>query len=185
MTNKKFRLPHFLAALALVAGARAVRAEENGGHTHGEKGHTHAHDHKHQHDHAEAGKGAATAAPMSSHDGMTALYGHIQEIEKAFAAGNLEGIHEHAEAMGAAMKDLDKDTTLTPQKKTRVQGYVKNVGKLAHKMHDYADAKKVEPARKEFEKLKAQVDLLDKQFAHSHKPGAGKDPHGGEPHHAK
>lgn len=170
MLFKKSILPKVLAAIALVAGAEATRADDHGGHSH---------DHG-AHGHAEAEKEDGNRAIMSSHDGMTALYGHVQEIEKAFAAGDLDAIHEHSEAMGASMKDLDKDTTLTPQKKTRVQGYVKNVGKLAHKLHDYADAKKVETAKKEFEKLKAQVDLLDKQFSHSHKPGAEKAPKEGE-----
>jgi len=54
-----------------------------------------------------------------------------------------------------------------------VQGYVKNVLRLTGRMHASADAKKLDQAKADFGKLKAQVDLLDKQFAHSHKPGSG------------
>lgn len=111
---------------------------------------------------------------MSSHDGMTELYAHLQEIETKLAAGQLDGMHEHAEAIEAATKDLDKDTTLDASKKKRVQGYAKNIAKLADKLHDAADEKKLDETKKAFAKLKAQVDLLDKQFAHSHKPAGAK-----------
>ncbi len=110
---------------------------------------------------------------MSSHDGMTALYAHLKEVETQLAAGKLEGMHEHAEAIEAATKDLDKDTTLDASKKKRVQGYAKNIAKLADKLHDAADEKKLDETKKAFAKLKAQVDLLDKQFTHSHKPTEG------------
>jgi hypothetical protein len=146
------------------------------------------HDHsKHEHsDHAvhngHSGEPAISGAVMSSHDGMTALYGHLQEISSALEAGNVEGVHNHAEEIEASVKDLDKDTSLTEAKKKRVQGYVKNVRKLAGKVHHAADEKKMDLAKKEFAKLQAQVDLLDKQFAHSHKPGATEKAKEGETH---
>lgn len=108
-----------------------------------------------------------------SHVGMTALYGHIREIEASLNTGKLDGMHEHAEAIQASVKDLDKEPNLEPAKKKRVQGYVKNIARLAGKMHDAADANKLDQTKKEFSKLKVQVDLLDKQFAHSHKPKDG------------
>lgn len=163
-----------LAAVVLLAGARASRAEDHSGHSH-----------HHSNGAAAAHPEKAKGKTMSSHDGMTALYAHIREIEKAFASGDMAGIHDHAEDMGTAMKDLDKDSTLTPEKKKRVQGYVKNVGRLAHKLHDFADANKADQAKREFGKLKAQVDLLDRQFAHSHKPGAEIPPKEGAAHHEK
>ena len=167
MMNMKSTMSAFLVAASLVLGASRLLADEQGGHGH---------------DHASGGAAADSQKTMSSHDGMTALYGHIGEIEKDLTGGKLDGIHEHVEGMEASMKDLDKDTTLTAAKKKRVQGYVKNLGKLAHKVHHLADDKKLEATRKEFEKLKAQVDLLDKQFAHSHKPGAGGKKEEGEHH---
>lgn len=143
----------FAAALAL--GAPALHAGEG-------------HDHSgHAHPASDSAK-----ATMSSHDGMTALYGHLGEMEKELAAGSLDGIHGHDDAINAAVEDLDKDTALTADKKKRVQGYVKNVRKLSGKLHGYADGKKLDQAKKDFPKLQAQVDLLDKQFAHSHKPDA-------------
>jgi hypothetical protein len=144
-------------AAALLIGAPALPAE---------KGHDHS---KHAHHAPDSAKGSAV---MSSHDGMTSLYQHLGEMEKELAAGSLDGIHGHDESVQAAVKDLDKDTTLTADKKKRVQGYVKNVLKLSGKLHGSADGKKLDQARKDFAKLQAQVDLLDKQFAHSHKPGA-------------
>lgn len=151
MKNAKLTLSTVFAG-ALLFGAAGIPAHE------GEK---------HSADSSQAG------ATMSSHDGMTALYMHLHEIEEQLSAGKLEGMHEHAEAIEAATKDLDKDTTLDATKKKRVQGYAKNIAKLGDKLHDAADAKKLEETKKEFAKLKAQVDLLDKQFSHSHKPTAG------------
>ena len=111
---------------------------------------------------------------MNSHDGMTKLYKHLGEMESELAAGKLDGIHDHFDAIAASVKDLDKDTSLAADKKKRVQGYVKNVLKLSDKVHHSADGNKPDQAKKDLAKLKAQVDLLDKQFAHSHKPGAEK-----------
>lgn len=160
-----------LFAGALLLGAPALRAHE---------GHDHA-----KPDHAK--EAAQAVAPMSSHDGMTSLYKHLGEMEKELAAGSLDGIHGHDEAIQASVKDLDLDTTLTAARKKRVQGYVKNVLKLSGKLHAAADGQKLDQAKADFQKLKAQVDLLDKQFAHPHKPGAGKAAKEGEahPHHGK
>lgn len=155
-----------LLAGILAIGALPLRADEG-------------HDHS-KHNHAsEPGQ----AAPMTTHDAMTSLYQNLGEMEKEVATGNLDGIHGHDEAIQAAVKDLDKDTTLTEAKKKRVQGYVKNVIKLSGKLHADADGKKVEQAKKDLEKLKAQVDLLDKQFSHSHKPGAEEKAKPEEAHH--
>lgn len=164
--KKSFITSSAIVAAYLVLGALSIRAEK--GHDHSKHGHS-GHEHK-GHDHAS--DAAKPSAAMSSHDGMTSLYQHLGEMEKEIAAGNLDGIHGHDEAIQAAVKDLDKDTTLTVEKKQRVQGYVKNVLKLSGKLHSAADGKKLDQAKKEIDKLKAQVDLLDKQFAHSHKPGA-------------
>ena len=150
---------------ALLLGAAIVQGDEGDDHSHS---------------HGQSGKGeqaadtAAGAAVMKSHDGMTALYKHIGEMETELAAGKLDGIHDHFDAIAASVKDLDKDTSLSAEKKKRVQGYVKNVLKLSDTIHHSADGNKPDQAKKDLGKLKAQVDLLDKQFAHSHKPGAEK-----------
>lgn len=157
-------------ACALLIGAPDVRAEE--GHDHGK--------HDHKKDHAPQPEKHSSA--MSSHDGMSALYAHLQEIAASLDSGRVEGVHGHAEAIRSSVKDLDKDTSLTAAKKTRVRGYVKNVIKLADKVHHAADGKKVEQAKKDFSKLQAQVDLLDKQFAHSHKPAPADKPRTGDAH---
>ena len=158
MKFKKLPLTAFIAGVLLlgVSGSWAHEGEE------------------HAKSDAHAGDPMKAGPVMSSHDGMTALYVQLQEIDTLLAAGKLAGMHEHAEAIEAATKDLDKDTTLNASKKKRVRGYVKNVAKLADKMHDAADANKPDETRKAFAQLKAQVDLLDKQFAHSHRPAKGK-----------
>ncbi|MDQ3001893.1 MAG: hypothetical protein M3Y08_11615 [Fibrobacterota bacterium] len=172
MMNSKLTLSTIFAG-AILLGPAGLSAGEGHGHGHSDKA-----------DHA-AGS-AQTGAVLSSHDGMTALYQHLGEMETALAAGKLEVIHDHSETLGATVKDLDKDTTLTAAKKKRVQGYVKNVLKLADKLHHAADGKKMDQAKKELVKLQAQVDLLDKQFAHSHKPeAAGKVKDGEAAHHHK
>ena len=84
-------------------------------------------------------------------------------------AGRLNRIHGFAEAIDEAAKDLDKDSTLDGMKKKRVQGYVKNIAKLTDMMHDAADEKKLGETKKAEKKLKAQIELLDKQFVKSTK----------------
>lgn len=175
MKKSKLALSTIFAAASLIGvpGLRAEAAHDHAGHDHG---HEHA-------NHEHATEPAMGGAVMSSHEGMTALYKHLGEIEAALAAGKIEEVHGHAEALEATVKDLDKDTTLTAAKKKRVQGYAKNVVKLAGKIHHSADDKNLDQAKKDFPKLKAQVDLLDKQFAHSHKPGAAEAPKPAEGHH--
>lgn len=180
MKNSKLTLSTLFAA-SLLIGVPGLRAEQGHDHAgHDDAGHDHGHDHA-SHEHAaEPAKGGAG---MGSHAGMSALYKHVGEMEAALAAGKIEDVHGHAEALGGAVRDLDKDTTLTAAKQKRVQGYAKNVVKLANKIHHSADDKNLDQAKRDFPKLKAQVDLLDKQFAHSHKPAAAATPKTGEGHH--
>jgi hypothetical protein len=99
------------------------------------------------------------------------LKAEMDSVESELKRGKLDKIHHHAEAINAAAQELAKDTTLAEAKKARVEGYVKNILKLTDAMHDAADSKNLEATRKEEKKLKAQVDLLAKQFA---KPGQAK-----------
>lgn len=156
MKNSKWTLSALFAGVLLL-GTSGVWAHGGEDHSQGD-GHA-----------TDAAKGEKA---ISSHDGMTALYARLREIETRLAEGKLDAIHGLAEGMAADTEDLDKDTTLDATKKKRVQGYVKNVARLAGRLHDAADANKPDAAKKEFAKLKAQVDLLDGQFAHSHKPAA-------------
>jgi hypothetical protein len=158
MLQAKLTLMHSCLTLILVMAPLSLWADEKSGHGH-------------RHGHGATTEGGKSPDGSVSHKGMSALYGHLQAIEQALAAENLDGIHHHDSALQVDVKGLDKDTSLTAAKKKRVQGYIKNVAKLSAKVHDAADNKKLDQAKKEFSKLKAQVDLLDKQFAHSHKPG--------------
>lgn len=162
-------LPALLAAFSLAATSlRAEKGHDHPGHDH--KGHDHSdHGNKGQgkHDHAGHGhKGPDTTGPvLSVPDGMASLKKHLIEMERELAAGDPEGFHAHDDAVQLAVRGFDRDASLPPEKRKRVQGYVKNVRRLVHKIHHLAEGKKFEPAKKELGKLKAQVDLLEKQFA--------------------
>jgi hypothetical protein len=172
MKNSKLTLSSLFTG-ALLLGAPSLMAGE---------GHDHSNHEGHGHHDAPPADSSKPESIVSSHDGMTALYGHLGEISASLKAGKVEGVHDHAEAIGPSLKDLDKDTSLTAAKKKRVQGYVKNVLKLADKIHVSADGKNIVQAKKDFVKLQAQVDLLDKQFAHSHKPGTAENPKAADGH---
>lgn len=156
MKNTRLSLSILLTG-ALLASAPGVRA--HGGEKHGE----------------EKGPAAETSgagAVISSRGGMTAIYAHLNALQGQLDSAILDKVHGHAIAIDSAAKDLDQDPKLDAARKKRVQGYVKNIAKLADAMHDAADGKKLAETRKAFGKLRMQVDLLDKQFAHSRKPGA-------------
>lgn len=121
-----------------------------------------------KHEGSEATEGQAHDAGSSS-AALEALDTHLDSINADLAAGKTERVHEHAEAMNAAIKGLDKDPSLNAAKQKRVAGYIKNIAKLTDAMHDAADAKKISEAQKSAKKLAAQVELLDKQFAGSAK----------------
>ena len=118
----------------------------------------------------EHGKGTEMPESHDHHAGaageaLEALDAHLDSVNTDLAAGKTERVHEHAEAMNAAIKGLDKDPSLDAAKQKRVAGYIKNIAKLTDSMHDAADAKKIPEAQKWAKKLAAQVELLDKQFA--------------------
>jgi hypothetical protein len=153
MKNTKLTLSTIFAG-ALLFGYTGARAHEGKEHAKGD---------------AHAMGSEKSVGGMSSHASLADLDTQLQEISAQLMAGKLDGMHEHAEAIEAVTKDLGKDTTLDATKKKRVQGYVKNIAKLADKLHDAADEKKIEETKKAFSQLQAQVVLLDKQFGHAHK----------------
>ena len=65
--------------------------------------------------------------------GIKIIQQEITAIEKQLSENNLKGMHQHAEAIVDASKKLDQDSTLDETKKKRVQGYTKNLAKLADK----------------------------------------------------
>ncbi len=114
--------------------------------------------------HAEPATPAAGAATTSTAS-LAALKAQLDSVDHELTAGNLNRIHQFAEAINAAVKDLDKDPSLDATKQKRVTGYIKNIAKLTDGMHDAADEKKLDETMKWDKKLKAQVDLLAKQFS--------------------
>lgn len=107
----------------------------------------------------------AVRAQTPSAAALADLETRMDSVEAQLAAGKLDRIHHFAVAIVEAARELGKDSSLAEAKRKRVEGYVKNVGKLTDAMHDAADAKDLEGTKKEERKLKAQLDLLAKQFA--------------------
>lgn len=147
MKNTKLTLLSTLFAATLYTGA-VVHANEKG---------EAAHD------------SAMVNMPMAEHTGhasvaLAILHAHLDSVNADLAAGKLARIHEHAEAMNAAIKNLAADPSLDETKKKRVQGYVKNIAKFSDSMHDAADEKKTAEAQKWAKKVVAQAELLEKQF---------------------
>jgi hypothetical protein len=103
-------------------------------------------------------------AQTTTQGALANLKVQMDSIEADLAASRLDRIHHFAQSINDAVQDLDKDTVLADEKKKRVQGYVKNIAKLTDTMHDAADGKDLGQTRKEEKKLKAQVELLIKQF---------------------
>ena len=108
--------------------------------------------------------GAPVRAQAPTATALANLKVQMDSVDAQIAAGKLDKVHHFAVAINAAAGELDKDSSLAPEKKKRVSGYVKNIAKLTDAMHDAADAKNLDGTKKEEKKLKAQVDLLAKQF---------------------
>ncbi|MEO7424165.1 MAG: hypothetical protein ABI036_03195 [Fibrobacteria bacterium] len=106
---------------------------------------------------------------------LAALKGQMDSVEADLTAGNLKRIHHFAEGINAAVKDLDQDPSLDETRKKRVAGYLKNIPKLTDAMHDAADGKNLPETKSREKKLKAQIDLLVKQFSPTSKSKAAKN----------
>jgi hypothetical protein len=105
---------------------------------------------------------------------LAVLKAQMDSVEADLAAGNLKRIHHFAEGINAAVKDLDQDSSLEETRKKRVAGYLKNIPKLTDAMHDAADEKNLPETKSKEKNLKAQIDLLVKQFSPGAKSEAAK-----------
>lgn len=152
---KKFST--LLGAVSILLVAGAASAHDHSGHSHKEKGHSH------EHADAKVVKDTSVAA-VPAGPALAKVDSLLGQLEKGLAAGSVDDVHAIDEGIQAAVKDLDKDASLTAAKRKRVQGYVKNILRMAHKMHNFAHDKKLAETKKEAEKLKAQIGLLKKQF---------------------
>ena len=122
---------------------------------------------EHSHEHTAAvNNPPQTEITQSYALALSAMHIHLDSINTELAAGKLGSIHAHAEAMNAALKNLENDPSLDEIKKKRVQGYLKNMAKYADSMHDAADEKKTAEAQKWAKKVSVQAELLEKQFPH-------------------
>jgi hypothetical protein len=119
-----------------------------------------------------AAEPAGAGLDISGQAGLESLHAHLKAIQAELDSAKLDRIHGHAMAIDSAAQGLDRDPGLDAARKKRVQGYAKNIARLADALHDAADGNKLPETQKAFGKLKAQVDLLDKQFAHARQPGA-------------
>lgn len=175
---KKPDLTRIFAAAAIACGLNLAHAEEgHEGHDHGKKeaseghkGHDHGkkdadggHNHDHDHDHGEAKKGGAGLTDFKTI--KTALYENLACLDKELAAVNHDALHgclEKIEDLGKDIQALKEPAD--PQKRKRAIGYAKNLGSMAHKVDSYMDAKQADKAKDQLKKLRAQVDILVKQF---------------------
>lgn len=104
-------------------------------------------------------------ASVPAASALDAIASRLDSVDKAIAQGDLSVIHGHAEAIQTAVDGLHPDAGWDPAKTRRVQGYTNNILKLTDKLHDAADAKDLAGVKRADKNLKAQFDLLKKQFA--------------------
>ena len=91
----------------------------------------------------------------------SALRENLACLEKELASAEHTGVHsclETIEALGIDLIALKSPSD--PSKKKRVNGYAKNLGRMAHQVDEYLDAKKTDNAKAQLKKLTSQVELI-------------------------
>jgi hypothetical protein len=142
-----------LIAAFLVSSPASAGEKDKHDHDHGKEGHA---------DHAKEAKGTGKA---SIQEISKALHENLACLEKELAAANHDVFHgclESIEALGHDLIALKAPTDA--MKKKRVNGYAKNLGRMAHQVDEYMDGKKPEKAKSQLKKLQAQVVMIESQF---------------------
>lgn len=134
------------------------------------------------HEHgAHTGHGdAGGAAPASSGD-LAETWAALQELRNAIAAdaeaGRLSEIHARSERLTPLAEELlGRSSDLAPERRTRVASAVKQIPRLAGKLHDAADDGNAEATRRELARLDGLLELIRAQYpsgALSSSPSAG------------
>ncbi|HEX8077632.1 MAG TPA: hypothetical protein VF511_07440 [Chthoniobacterales bacterium] len=108
------------------------------------------------HDH-----GAKNTVPDTADGIMKEIHKQHELLAAAIAAKNLKAVHDPIEALPTLAKALpDK---VAAGKKTRVQGSVNNLTKVADTLHQAADAGDQTKAEAELKKLEGVLQALDQQ----------------------
>lgn len=89
----------------------------------------------------------------------------LDNVDKMVAAKKLDMVHNHAELIGDACKELAKmnmpgDTS----KRTKIEGYLHTMEKIAVKLDEYGDAGNAEAVTSEVKKGRSLLTLLEKQY---------------------
>ena len=112
--------------------------------------------------HGEHGKAGHGGKVPDTAEGIVAeIHKHHGEITETVKAKNLKTVHEHSEAITALANALP--AKVAADKKTRVEGTVKNIAKVADALHDAADGGDQAKTEAQLKKLDAVLGQLDTQ----------------------
>lgn len=165
---------------ALVALTLPYAAASDSGHGH--EGMRGANEHAGHEGHAAVGTeasglGGAWAALVAARDAIAA------DVE----SGSLASVHAKAEPVPRLAADVLAQSSLEASKRARVEGAVKQIGRVADSLHEAADAGDASRTRKELERLDGLLELIRAQYpegvlssaSHSHDGHSG---HAGSSH---
>lgn len=132
-------------------------------------------DHKGHGDHEDHDKAPVGTGKTDIREISSALQDNLACLEKEMPAADHAKFHMCLEAIGSLGVDLIAlKTPADPVKKKRVNGYAKNLERMAHKVDELMDQKQPEKAKAQLQKLKSQVDMIESQFDELAKKPAGK-----------
>lgn len=124
----------------------------------------HAHHTKTSQDSAEA----PAPEPLSSRTIIENLEIQIRHLESDLSHGEMERVHAYAERMESLAEALaERLPNLEGSNKAKAAGYLRNLDKLIRRVH--RDDGNLEAARIQVGRLKAQFNLLARQFGHQGK----------------
>lgn len=103
----------------------------------------------------------ATKVPDTAEGIVAEIHKHHGEVAETIKAKQLKAVHEHSEAITALAKSLP--TKVAADKKARVEGTTKNIGKLADALHEAADGGDQAKTEAQLKKLDAVLAQLDSQ----------------------
>lgn len=124
--------------------------------------------HEHSHEHADK--------PKAAQEKSTAHAGHVQEmlqslktqmgeVEKSWKDLEHDALHTALGQVDSTISQMQSHLSdLAADKKKRVQGYLKNLSRLSHQLHQAADEKKEKLVESTAKKWKAQLQLIESQF---------------------
>lgn len=105
------------------------------------------------------------AKPMTANALLDDMTAQFDNVDKMIKANKLAMVHEHAEIIGNDCKELL--TAGLPSdsiKRSKAEGYLKSMEKIAIKLDEYGDANNAKAVESEVKKGRALHDLLVKQY---------------------